>query len=79
MGAQVKPIYLDLPTTAAVVSLSEATVQKLVRQSQFPKPRELSGRRVAWLLRELEEWAEARPVSSMLPPANTGGRKKELA
>ena len=53
-----KPLYLDLPTVAATVSLSEASVQKLVRENQFPKPWMLSGRRVAWLTHEVETWAE---------------------
>ncbi|MEX3968682.1 helix-turn-helix transcriptional regulator [Paraburkholderia sp. EG286B] len=67
-----KPLYLDLPAVAATVSLSETSVQKLVRENQFPKPRMLSGRRVAWLTREVEAWAEERPVSDLLPPPNTG-------
>lgn len=70
--SSMKPLYLDLCTVAATVSLSEASVQKLVRESQFPKPRMLSGRRVAWLTREIEEWAEDRPTSGLLPPPNTG-------
>ncbi|WP_307850619.1 helix-turn-helix transcriptional regulator [Burkholderia cenocepacia] len=71
-STSMKPLYLDLPTVAATVSLSEASVQKLVRENQFPKPRMLSGRRVAWLTREIEEWAEDRPTSDLLPPPNTG-------
>jgi prophage regulatory protein len=63
-----KPIYLDLPGVAEAVSLSESVVKQLVRQKQFPQPRELSRRRVAWLVREVEEWAEKRPVSTLLPP-----------
>jgi prophage regulatory protein len=67
MNQEVKPIYLDAVAVAAFVSLSEATIQKLVRASEFPKPRAISAHRVAWLTREVEEWAEARPVSTMLP------------
>ncbi|HDR9064457.1 helix-turn-helix transcriptional regulator [Burkholderia vietnamiensis] len=67
-----KPIYLDLPAVATAVSLSEATIQKLVREHKFPKPRVLSDRRVAWLTREIETWAEACPVSDLAPPPNTG-------
>lgn len=68
-------IYADLPTVAALVSLSPASIQKLVRDDAFPKPRQLSGRRVAWLVREVNEWAEARPQSDLLPPPNTGAKK----
>ena len=78
MAAVMKPIYLELPEVASVVTLCEATIQKLVREGAFPAPRMLSGRRVAWLVRELEEWAENRPVSDMAPPPNTGKRKPRL-
>lgn len=75
----VRPIYLDLPTVAGFVSLSEASVQKLVREDSFPKPRMLSGRRVAWLIHEVEDWAEKRPISDLLPPPNCGRRKAKPA
>lgn len=70
-----KPAYLDLQGTTSFLSLSESTVQKMIRDCEFPKPRLLSGRRVGWLVRELEAWAESRPVSDMAPPANTGAKK----
>lgn len=76
MNLPVQPIYLDLPTAAAVLSLSESTFQKLEREDEtFPKARKLSGRRVGYLYREIQEWAEGRPVSDFLPPSNTGARK----
>lgn len=64
-----KPVfYLDLPSVAEAVALSESVVKKLVREGKFPQPRQLSGRRVAWLVREVEAWVEACPVSQLLPP-----------
>lgn len=75
----VKPAYLDLPAACSFVSLRESTLQKLVRENQFPKPRMLSDKRVGWLVRELEEWAESRPVSALLPPENTGAKKPARA
>ncbi|MCA8018616.1 helix-turn-helix transcriptional regulator [Burkholderia metallica] len=72
-----KPIYLDIASVSDAISLSPAVIHKLVRQEQFPRPRTLSGRRVGWLTREVEAWAEARGVSEFLPPANCGtGRRK---
>lgn len=73
----IRPFYVDLPTVAAIVSLSETSVQKLVREEQFPKPRAVSSRRVAWLVREIEEWAEGRPISDLPPPPNTSRRKPQ--
>lgn len=75
----VTPIFLDLPTVAGVVALSESTVQELVRQGQFPQPRQMSGRRVGWLVREVTEWAESRPVSNLPPPPNTSAPKPRAA
>jgi prophage regulatory protein len=70
-----KPIFLSLPQVAEVLTLSTATIQKMVREKQFPLPRKLSSCRVGWLLREVEAWAEDRPVSDLPPPPNTGSRK----
>ena len=71
-----KPLYLELEAVATVVALAATTVQRLVRDGQFPRPRQLSGRRVAWLVREVEEWAEARPMSDLPPPSNTGRKTR---
>lgn len=71
----VRPFIVDLDTAAAAVALSVSTFQELVRQKVAPQPRKLSGRRVGWLLRELEEFAETRPISDLAPPPNTGAKK----
>lgn len=71
-----RPIYLDKPAVADFVALSVATIERLVRENEFPKPRVLSGRRVAWLVREVEEWAESRPASELPPPPNTGAKRR---
>lgn len=42
-----KPAAVGLEQAAAFVSLSESVVLRLVREGTFPKPRQLSGRRVA--------------------------------
>lgn len=65
-----RPIYADIQTVAAILSISESNVQKLTRDGSFPKPRQISPNRVGWLIREIDEWAENRPVSESLPPRN---------
>jgi len=70
-----KPIYVDLPQLLQLVPLSESTLQKEQREGRFPRPRTLSGRRVAWLVTEVEEWAANRPHSDLPPPPNTGAPK----
>ncbi|WP_414451480.1 helix-turn-helix transcriptional regulator [Burkholderia sp. 22PA0099] len=80
MSVAMKPIYLSLESVSAAISLSPAVIHKLVRHNEFPKPRALSGRRVGWLTREIEEWAEARTPSEFLPPPNCGtGRRKDTS
>jgi prophage regulatory protein len=71
----VKPFYLELEAAAAAICLSPSTVQRMVREGEFPAPRKLSGRRVGWLTSEVEEWAETRPISDLTPPPNTGCSK----
>jgi prophage regulatory protein len=70
-----EPVFLDKRAAAAFIALSESTFEQLVREGSAPKPRALSARRVGWLVRELRAWADARPVSEMLPPSNTGASK----
>lgn len=72
-----KPIYLELPAVSAAVSLAETTIQREVREGNFPAPRQISGRRVGWLVREVEEWAESRPKSDLPPPKNTSRRNTQ--
>ena len=50
----------------------------LVKNGEFPQPRKTSDRRVAWLLREIEEWAESRPIAD-LPPPNIVAKKTRQA
>lgn len=75
----VQPVFLSKDDVAKVTTLSERVVEELVRQGQFPQPRQLSGRRVGWLLREVVEWAESRPVSDLPPPPNTGLKRARPA
>ena len=70
-----QPIALDREAAAKFVVLSVTTLETLLRQGKFPKPRQVSPHRVVFLVRELSEWMESRPVSELLPPRNTGARK----
>lgn len=74
MIVSLKPAYLDRDQTAAFVSLSDTTMEDMVRTGAFPKPRQLSPKRVGWKVSELEEWCDNRPVSVLPPPRNTSRR-----
>lgn len=68
MIVSIKPAYLDRDQAAAYVSLSNTTMDDLIKAGAFPKPRQLSPKRVGWKVSELETWCDSRPVSDMPPP-----------
>lgn len=65
--ARIPPLVCPLDQAPAVVGIAQTTIDQLEARGQFPKRRQLSGRRVGYLMRELEEWAETRPASDLLP------------
>lgn len=73
-GALMAPLRILLPLEEAAhaAGVSVATWQRLVAKGKAPKPRDPTGSSARWLLKEIEEWAEALPVASNLPPKNTG-------
>lgn len=75
----IKPAYLDRESVAMFVSLSVPSMERLVARGSFPSPRQLTDKRVGWLVREVEAWAESRPVSSNLPVANSGVRHSDIS
>lgn len=62
------PVALDAAEAAQYLRISDSLLEKLVREGQFPQPRQVSGRRVVYLVSELNEWLYSRPVSSIAPP-----------
>ena len=70
-----KPMFLRKLATCAFTGLGKSTLEELVQKGEFPRPYKISPGSSAWLVRELEEWGELRPVSDLLPPANTGAKK----
>ncbi len=71
----IQPAVLRVEQAAEYCGLSLSTFQKSVREGGAPKPRQLSDRRVGFLVRELNDWLEDLPVSDLLPPENTGAPK----
>jgi prophage regulatory protein len=72
-------LYYEKAELPAATTLSESTIEEEIRQGRFPRPRQLAGRRVGWLVREVQEWAESRPGSEQAPPPNTGAKKPRPA
>jgi len=71
----ITPAALEPEASAAFCALSVTTMERLERDGNFPKRRQLSDRRVGHLVNELLAWLDARPVSELPPPANTGAKK----
>lgn len=40
-------------------TLSRSTLLRLVYENKFPKPFRISGRRMAWYQREIEQWMKS--------------------
>lgn len=75
----IKPLFVDIEDAAIIVGLSVSTVQSNIRNNDFPKARKTSRGTARYLVRELEEWAESRPIADFLPPPETakGGRNSK--
>lgn len=80
MNVTIKPLMVDSETAGKMLgSISKSTVEKLTREratTGFPPIRKISAKCTGYLVSELEAWAASRPVSDLLPPANTGRRNQ---
>lgn len=71
---QTPPLLVDRHQAAAALSVSDGTVEALVRSGELPPPRRISKGRTGWLWRELVEFAESLPVSNAAPGPGRNGR-----
>ncbi len=74
-----RPLFMAKCDAAVYLSISETSLERLVADGDLPKPRKLSQGRVAWLVEELDTWGRSRPVSDLLPPANSGKRRRAVS
>ncbi|MBF0440048.1 MAG: AlpA family transcriptional regulator [Magnetococcales bacterium] len=49
-----------MPEVKKTVSVSTATIYRLIEGQGFPKPVPIGGRSVAWLRHEVEAWIQSR-------------------
>ncbi len=66
------PAVMPREVAAEYAGLRLSTMEREVRQGRFPKPRKVTGGRVGWLRREIDDWAEALPVSDLPPGPGPG-------
>lgn len=55
-------MFLRLPQVLRLTGLSRSTIYKWVNQGDFPKPKQLGPRAIAWDSKELANWSENRPT-----------------
>lgn len=61
MTANPAPALLRLPDVTRRTGLSRATIYRRIAASEFPAPRTLGPRMVAWREADVSAWIEARP------------------
>lgn len=54
-------LYFDAEELREVVGLGRSTIWRLEKRGEFPKRRQLTGKRVGWLREDVERWARERP------------------
>ena len=59
---------LKLEEVVGLVSLSSATVYRMMSRGEFPRPVQLSERRAGWRSDEIEEWLASRPHTAPESP-----------
>lgn len=55
---------LSMPVVMHVTAASRASIYAWMQAGQFPKPKKLGPRRVAWVARDIQDWINARPTST---------------
>ena len=56
-------VFLTAKELQGVTGLSRTTVWRLENAGDFPKRRQVTAQRVAWLAEEVLEWARSRPFA----------------
>jgi prophage regulatory protein len=64
--------FLSKATVDEMSGLSNVTRWRMEKRGEFPKRRQISPNRIAYLESEIIEWMESRPVSNVASP-NRGG------
>lgn len=57
---------IRLPSVVNHVGLCKATIYKLISEGNFPRPKQLSKRAVAWHSEDIKDWINSRPEAAQL-------------
>ena len=62
--------FLSIREVNEMTGLSNVTRWRMEKRSEFPKRRQISPNRVAYLESEVLDWMKSRPVSGVQPPVH---------
>ena len=69
----VKNKFISNPTVKEMTGLSNVTRWRMEKRGEFPRRRQISPNRVAYLESEVLEWMDSRPASSSELEQGKGG------
>jgi prophage regulatory protein len=52
--------FIKEPVVCSKITLSRASLRRMVKSNSFPPPYSLGGRRIAWALHEVDQWIASR-------------------
>ena len=58
--------FLRIPDVVKHVGLCKASIYNLISDNNFPKPKQLSKRAVAWHSEDIKDWINSRPEAVQL-------------
>lgn len=62
--SSIAPALIRRPEVTRRTGLSRTTIYRLVQSGQFPAPRQLGARSVAWVDSEVNAWIDSRPAGT---------------
>ena len=76
MDVLARKVFFNAEEVRGVTGLSRTTVWRLETQGDFPRRRQITAKRVGWLVSEVEEWARNRPLTKPSPQMAERARGK---
>ena len=77
MDSIASKVFFTAEEVRGVTGLSRTTVWRMEAQGDFPRRRQITTKRVGWLVSEVEKWAESRPLAQ--PDPEMGERARGAA
>ncbi|RME58444.1 AlpA family phage regulatory protein [Candidatus Parcubacteria bacterium] len=62
-----RKLAVKIDELVEMTGMSKWLIYKMVREGDFPRPRKVGGRRVVWLVSEVEKWLKKQPHSDNPP------------